>query len=169
MSQIVKGRHLSGPNAMEDRSAYIRQRSSRAYEHRPILQRCATCLFSIWEPSLMPVFLSLSCICGDQKNSTCHTLASASICARRSARDEKKLMTHRVCPPSVLVLAVPVLERPRASGETMRRVGTRISVSQGSRAIYSSSRGLALCFHMDPICYESTHNGNTTRKKGRRT
>jgi hypothetical protein len=115
--------------------------------------------------SLIPVVLSIMHMCGDKKNSTCHTLASASICVRQSARDEKKLMTQRVCLPSVLVLAVPVLERPRASGKTTGGVGTRINVLQGSHAIYSSSRGLALRFHMDSICYESTHNGNTTRKK----
>lgn len=148
-----------------------RRRSSRVYEHRLILQRCATCLFFHLGalPNACVSFLIMH-MCGDKKNSTCRTLASASIYARRSARDEKKLMTHQMRPPSVLLLAVPVLERPKASGETMRRVGTRNNVLQGSRAIYSSSRGLALYFHMDPICYESTHNGNTTtRIKVRRT
>ncbi len=40
----MTGRHPSGPNAMEDRSACIRQRNSQAYEHRLILQRWATSL-----------------------------------------------------------------------------------------------------------------------------
>jgi hypothetical protein len=44
-------------------------------------------LHSAWDPSLMSAFLSFA----RETNSTCHTLASASICARRSARDEKKI------------------------------------------------------------------------------
>jgi hypothetical protein len=147
VSRILKGRYQSGPSATEDRSACIRQRSSQAYEHRPILQRCAPLtFFSPWGPSLTPASLFITHTCGNKpkQNSTCHTLVSVSICVRRNARDEKKLMIHhKVYLPSA-VLAVPVLERPRASGRTLRRVCTRISVLQGSRTIYLSSRSSGL-------------------------